>query len=60
MRLTEEVSSGAACAPVSSMAQTATIISAIERLEGEYVTVLAFAFYICDPSQLTLGVVHTT
>jgi hypothetical protein len=46
MRLAEEVSSGAACAPVNTMAQTATIISAIERLEGEYATVLTLVRFL--------------
>ena len=35
MWFAEEISSGAACAPVSMMAQSATTISAIEGLEGE-------------------------
>jgi hypothetical protein len=36
------------------MAQTATIISAFEKLEGEYVTVLTLVFYSCDPPMLQL------
>jgi hypothetical protein len=55
MRLAEEVSSGAACAPVNTMAQTATIISAIEKLEGEYATVLTLVFYSCGLPMLQLN-----
>jgi hypothetical protein len=47
MWFAEEVSSGVACVPVSTMAQTATTISAIERLEGEYATVLTLVSYGC-------------
>jgi hypothetical protein len=55
MRLAEEVSSGAACAPVNTMAQTATIISATEALEGEYATVLALVCFQTVHVRLTFG-----
>jgi hypothetical protein len=47
MWFAEEVSSIVACGPVRTTAQTVITISAIERLEGEYATVLTLAFYGC-------------